>query len=348
MRTLLKTPERAVDGKDISYGLFETPFRELNLVDADIFNRGRATPEWLRRFRLKEWEHIGIFHEDFFLGVAVVDVKLAGLSWCCVFDRSALVFQERQRKFLPGKVRIPPDLRQGRLDLKAGGYRIVIENKLREGHHRLMVEVPARADFPGVLADVTMWEKPDRVQPIIALLPIQEQRPFFSHKAPSFAQGEIKIGDRTHAVQPKDTIALMDFHRAFYPHRTFWEWATFAGLDRQGDLIGVNLTRNVIRRDDLYNENGLWYRNTLHPLGPAEFRIPESKGGVWYIKTRDGFVDLTFKPLGVRNETIRVGPFLSHYVQPVGLFSGKLLDGTGRIHTVEDVFGVAEDHRVTW
>jgi len=349
MRTLLDTPERAVEGNNTVYGLFKAPFREINLLDANVFKQGERAPRWVRRFRLKEWEHVGIFHEDFFLGVALVDIKLAGLTWCCVFDRISMTFQERQRKLLPGKVRIPPDLQDGGVDLKADrGYRIVLENRLREGRHRLVVEVKAKRDFPGVFADVTLWEKPDQVQPIIALLPIEEQRPFFSHKAPSFVEGEIRIGERSYTVKPHDAIALMDFHRAFYPHRTFWEWATFAGLDRNGDLIGVNLTRNVIQRDDLYNENALWVRNTLHPLGPADFRIPEDREGLWHIRTRDGLVDLSFKPMGVRNETIRIGPFLSHYVQPVGLFSGKLSDGTGRIHTVEDLFGVAEDHRVTW
>lgn len=350
MNKLLETPERAVeDGRVVGYGLYRTPFQKLNLLDADIFNKGGSSPRWMRRLRLKEWEHFGILTDNFFLGVAAVDIKIGGLSWCCVFDRASGNFSEQQRKFLPGKIQIPAELFDGSLDLRAGrGYRVLIENRLREGYHRLVVQAEARSDFPGVFADLTLWEQPDQVQPMVALLPLQENRPFFSHKAPLLVEGDVKIGEEVHQVGIKDTIALLDFHRAFYPHKTFWEWATFAGYDKKGHLIGVNLTRNVIKRDELYNENVIWYRNRLYPVGPADFRIPERREDLWHVKTRDAHVDLTFKPLGLRTETIRLGPFLSHYLQPVGLFSGKLIDGEGIVHTVEDMFGMAEDHRVTW
>ena len=349
MRRLMETPVRAISGGRIEYGLYKTPFQELNLLDADIFDRGGSSPRWLRRLRLKEWEHFGIFTRDFFLGVAVVDLKLAGLSWCCVFDRETRTLCELQRKLLPGKIRIPPELRDGAVELRSGrGYRVSIENRLRQGNHRLVLSMEARGGFPGVSADLTLWERPEEVQPLIALLPLGENRPFFSHKAPSRAEGEVRIGKRSYSLKGRDAVALLDFHRAFYPRKTFWEWATFAGYDQAGDLIGMNVTRNLIARDDLYNENGIWFRNTLHPVGAADFRIPPGKGELWHIRTRDGNVDLVFKPLGGRSESIRLGPFLSHYVQPVGLFSGKLIDGAGIVHTVEDMFGVTEDHRVTW
>jgi hypothetical protein len=149
-------------------------------------------------------------------------------------------------------------------------------------------------------------------------------------------------------VKKQESVGLLDFHRAFYPHKTYWEWATFAGFDRNGDLLGMNLTRNVIDRDDLYNENGVWFRNTLHPVGPAEFRIPDDKDDLWHVRSRDGHVDLSFRPLGGRSETFGLGPVRSQYIQPLGLFSGKLRDSAGVVHAVEDMIGMVEDHRVNW
>jgi hypothetical protein len=349
MRDLQETPDRAVQDGRIRYGLFRSPFSCLNLTDADIFQKGDSRLRGLGNFRLKEWEHFGIFAGPYFLGVALVDLKFAGVSWCSLFHRPSGTLHEQERKFLPGRIRIPPELRNGSMDLKAGGgYRILLENRLEEGYHRLVVKVKAGKSFPGVLADLILWERPEQVQPLIALLPLGENRPFFSHKAPCFVEGEVTVGTESFAVKQNESVALLDFHRAFYPHKTYWEWATFAGFDRQGDLIGMNLTRNVIERDDLYNENGVWYRNTLHPVGPAEFRIPERKGDPWHVRSRDGHVDLTFRPLGGRSETIRLGPFHASYDQPLGLFSGKLCDSAGVVHVVEDMIGMVEDHRVTW
>ncbi len=349
MRELLETPERAVQDGRIRYGMYKTRFPCLNLLDADIFQKGESSPRWRRALRLKEWEHFGVFAGPYFLGVALVDLKVAGLSWCCLFHRPSGTLQEQRRKFLPGRIRIPPELGNGRMDLEAGhGYRILLENRLEEGFHRLLLNVKACKDFPGVRADLILWERPEEIQPIIALLPLGETRPFFSHKAPCFAEGELTVGSETMEVKKQESVALLDFHRAFYPHKTYWEWATFAGFDRNGDLIGMNLTRNMIRRDDLYNENGVWYRNTLRPVGPAEFRIPEDKGDLWHVRSRDGNVDLSFRPLRGRSETVRLGPFQARYIQPLGLFSGKLRDGAGVVHTVEDMIGMMEDHRVAW
>jgi len=350
LRELLETPERAVDKGRVRYGWYRTPFSCLNLLDADLGAKGGKGARRRRALRLKEWEHFGLFAGPYFLGVAAVDMKLAGVSWCSAFHRPSRTLNEQRRMFLPGRVRIPPELGNGRLDLRAGdGYRVLLENRLQEeGCHRLVVRVKARKGFPGVHADLVLWERPGEVQPIIALLPLGENRPFFSHKAPCFAEGQLTVGSETVEVKPRESVALLDFHRAFYPYKTYWEWATFAGFDRKGDLIGVNLTRNVIQRDDLYNENGVWYRNTLHPVGPAEFRIPASADDPWHIRSRDGNVELVFRPLGGRSETMRLGPFSCRYVQPLGLFSGRLRDRDGVVHSVEDMFGMAEDHRVSW
>lgn len=351
MRALLETPERAVEGGSPLYGIYRSPFSCLNLLDAvESAAAGQGGSRWRRSLRLKEWEHFGVFAGPYFLGVALVDLKVAGLSWCCLFHRPSGRLVEQRRRLLPGRVRIPSELLDASTELVAGsGYRVCIENRLGEGFHRLRVQVAARAGFPGVRADLLLREQPGQVQPIIALLPLPHGRPFFSHKAPCLAEGTLTVGSETLQLEPDEAVALLDFHRAFYPRHSFWEWATFAGFDRRGDLIGMNLTRNVIQRDDLHNENGVWFRNTLHPVGPAEFRIPEEPARPWHVRSRDGHVDLTFRPLTEgRSETVRLGPFRARYVQPLGLFSGKLRDGDGLVHAVEDMMGMAEDHRVAW
>ena len=349
MRELLQPPARAVEGGSVNYGLYKSSFPECNLLDIDIFGTQRPSPRWLRRLRLKEWEHIGILAESFYLGIALVDAKFLGVSWCCFFDRKSLDTVEHTRKFMPGNIKVPPDLGKGDLQGRAGGkYVIEIQNRLREGYHRITVEIREHGGRPSFHAEVKLHERKGETQPIIALLPIGPQRPFFTHKSACPVEGEVRIGTRRLDLKPDRDVALLDYHRTYFPYRTHWEWATCAGFDKRGKLIGVNLTKGIISRDDLFNENGVWYGNTLTPVGRVDFRIPNDPKDLWHMKTDDGAVDLTFKPQGQRMERIRVGPLTSSYTQPFGLFSGKLRDGEGMVHTVEDMFGIAEDHVVTW
>ena len=76
------------------------------------------------------------------------------------------------------------------LDLRAGaGYRLFLANRLRDGFHKVVVRADPKGSFPGVRADLTLWEKPAEIQPLIAFLPLGENRPFYSHKSPSFVEG---------------------------------------------------------------------------------------------------------------------------------------------------------------
>ena len=349
MYELREPPAKAYQGDSILYGLYKGPIPDLNLLDIDIFDRKRPSPRWVRRLRLKEWEHIGILAESFYLGIALVDAKFLGVSWCCFFDRKTLETIEHTRKFLPGTINVPPRLEKGDLRGESrGAYRIEIQNRLQEGYHRVTLEVRERKGCPAFRGEMKLYERQGEVQPIIALLPIAPKRPFFTHKSPCPVEGMFRIGSRQFDLKPDRDVALLDYHRTFFPYRTHWEWATCAGFDKRGKLIGVNLTKGITSRDDLYNENGVWYGNTLNPVGRVDFRIPEQRSELWHMRTDDGAVDLTFKPQGQRMERIRLGPVVSSYVQPFGLFSGKLRDAQGVVHSVEDMFGIAEDHVVTW
>jgi hypothetical protein len=345
----MEPPARAVEGDSIFYGLYKRPIPELNLLDADIFEGRKAYPKWLRRFRLKEWEHVGILAESFYLGIALVDAKYLGVSWCCFFDRKTLQTIEHTHKFLPGQIKVPPDLGKGDLQGRAGrNYIIEIQNRLHEGYHRIAVEISGHKGRPPFHATVQLYERQGEIQPIIALLPIGPKRPFFTHKSPCPVEGEVSIGNRRFDLKPDRDVAVLDYHRTYFPYRTHWEWATFAGFDKRGMLIGVNLTKGIVSRDELLNENGIWYGNTLTPVGRVDFRIPKDPMELWHMRTDDGAVDLTFKPQGQRMERMHLGPVMSSYTQPFGLFSGKLRDGKGMVHSVEDMFGIAEDHAVTW
>ncbi len=341
---LLDAREKAVEGGQACFGRFSAPFGSLNLLECE----GVPGPLAFRRFRLKEWEHLAVIHPDFYLSVAVVDAGFLITSWTHVCDRRTGKAFEHIRKLLPGSIRLPLNLWDDKAALKAAGYRIELHNDLARGRHTFRVSVEGHKDLPAVEAELILDESSQKTHGLSVVLPLAENRPMYTHKSACPVGGTVTVGGQRFELLPERDVALLDFHKAYYPHRTFWNWATFAALRPDVGLLGLNLTHNVVADDNVLNENCLWVGNTLQPLAAARFDIPEDPMQSWRVHTLDGRVELVLKPQGIRKERIWLGLAASSYDQPYGLFSGRIIDSKGRSIPVENAFGLAERHTVRW
>lgn len=348
MRTIKETPGCAVEDGTINYGVFKTPFKDLNLLDAALFKGFGMAARLMRRVRLKEWQHFGIVTDKAFFGLAIVNANFMGLSWFYYYDRKSGQSIEHMHNASPTSVTLAMELWDDRCCFTTRGYDIEVLNNLDNGLHRIEVDISQARELPRVRADVKVIQDPTKVQPLIAVLPIESRRPFYSHKAPCPVSGMIQVGNKRFNLDPKKDLAIIDVHKSFYPYQTSWKWATFAGYDSKGHLIGVNLTHSVFKDDHVYNENAIWHGNRLSLLGAARFEIPEEPESPWIINTEDDRLHLKFQPQGGRRQKIDLGVFLSRYFQPVGLFSGTMVDDAGIRHEVNDIFGMAEKHQVRW
>ena len=345
MSRLLETPDRAVVDGQVQFGRFTRPFRELNLLDAQC---GIPRLGGLRSFRLKEWVHFALIHPDWYLSMAVVDVGFLVTSWLHVFDRRNRKAFEHVRKLPPCMFHAPANVWNHSAELKTRGYRVFVHNHLEQQVHRLSIEVRGKRSLPAVAGTVLLHEDPARTQPMVAMLPLGPNRPMFTHKSACPASGVLEIGGEKVELIPNRDVGLLDYHKAYYPRNTFWRWATFATIDATGNLLGVNLTHNVIKDDEQFNENCIWHGNSVSLPGAARFEIPKDPMQKWKIRTTDGAVDLELTPQGLRKELVNLGFARTAYNQPYGLYSGTLVDSGGRKHAVEKAFGIAEDHAATW
>jgi hypothetical protein len=342
---LLETPDRAVMDGQVQFGRYGRPFRDLNLLDAQC---GVPRLCGLRGLRLKEWVHIAVAHQDWYLSLAVVDAGFLVTSWLHLFNRRSGKAFEHVRKLPPGRFRAPANVLDHFGKVETRGYRVSAHNHLEEQVHRFEIEVRAKRSLPAVAGTVLLHEDPARTQPLVALLPLGPNRPMFTHKSACPASGTLDIAGETVEFSPDRDVGLLDYHKAYYPRNTFWKWATFATIDATGNVLGVNLTHNVIDDDARYNENCIWHGDSLSLVGPARFDIPRDPMQPWRIRTKDGAVDLELVPQGQRRERVNLLLARSIYDQPYGLYSGTLVDSEGRKHAVQDVFGLAEDHVATW
>lgn len=344
LRETRETPKRLVeDGRVVGYGVFREPFRELNIREADIFRLRNRRLRPLGALRLKEWQHYGVIHPEHYLGMVIFDAKFMGVSFIYHYHRGTGEMHEHSRQAPGGRARVAESVWKGECSFQARGYSLRFENRLEEGYHRVLLGAESRG-IPAIQGEFRMLEDLSRFQPLVVVSPFASNRPLYTHKAACPVEGRVTVGGEVIELDPTRDVCLLDEQKAFYPYRSFWRWMTFAGYDGRGRLLAANLCHNNIADDERYSENCYWVDGRIFLTGAARFGYSEADVlGPWCIHTTDGSVDLEFRPRGERAERIRVGPLLSDFHQPFGLFRGRLGKGEASL-AVEDLFGLCEHH----
>lgn len=343
------TPPAIVDAQGrIAFGVYDRPFRSVNLDEARLpYGPVRAGRKW-SRFRLKEWQHYVLVLPEALMTLAVVDSKFLRVSWCHFAARRGATHFEHARKGPALNLRTSRELWCDDTIVRARRFRIDINNRLQNGEHRIRVFIAGDGDKLPVEADLRCLHDLGSIKPLVVVLPVGAGRAAYSHKVPLPLEGSVRVGDREMRASRSDSFAILDIHKAHYPRHTWWNWATCAGTDAEGRAIGLNLTTNVNRRDAELSENALWVNGQLEMLAPARFELdPHRPLDPWRVTTTDGAVNLMFEPRGERSENLRLGVVRSVFHQPYGVFTGTVRWSGGLVR-IENAWGVCEDHDAIW
>jgi len=345
MRELKQTPASMVEsGKVVEYGLFQSPFKNINILEANIYP-DKKVPSFLRKYRLKEWQHYVLITDEISMGFVISDTHYMSMSFCYVVDQKTGEYFEHHREKLGQKSRLSRELWDDKCEYISPDYALEFHNNLAENKHEAKIRIRRDGNKPAIKVDLTMHEDLENIQPLITVLPISENRPLYTHKAAVAVSGEVNIGKRKIVLDAEKDIVLIDVQKTYYPYKTHWRWATFAGYDKSGNLLAMNLVKNIITDDETYNENVFWVNGKLHPLSAANFIINEDDFmAPWKISTTDGKCNLTFNPVGERADKINMGLIVSDYHQPYGKYSGTMVDSDGNSYEIEGLHGVTELH----
>ncbi len=330
-------------GRVVEFGAFKEPFRELNLDETDIFGWGK-TPRALARFRLKEWQHLGVISPRHYLGMVIFNAKLMGVSFVYHFDRERGTMSEHNRQGPGSRAVVAETTWRGECSFQSSGYDLRFHNRLEEGYHHVELDIAEKGGLPPVRGEFRMLEDISTYQPLVVVSPFSPNRPLYTHKAVCPVEGRVTVGSEVIELDPSRDVCMLDEQKAFYPYRSFWKWLAFGGHAPDGTLLAANLCHNIIADDENYSENCYWVDGKISLTGAARFGYSEANIlGPWFIKTTDGLVDMEFRPQGERKEKIRVGPIYSDFHQPFGLFRGRMGAGEDAVE-VKDLFGLCEQH----
>ncbi|QDQ27221.1 DUF2804 domain-containing protein [Chitinimonas arctica] len=293
-------------------------------------------PGWWRLLHHKRWQYIGIACGDCFIGCAIVDVGWTNTAFAYLFDRaSGKVIGSLSRDGLPGltaKVADVPATGEASRFAWLGARISFIEQEANlfslavsgPGGFRVTAELDGRNTAP--------W--------LFACGPVEGGVWHATHKSPALAvRGEAHAAGK---VFPLDGAhASLDHSNGLLPRDTRWLWASAHAAE-----VGFNLQAGYFGN----HENVLWLDGKLIALGAARFEFdPADTQAVWRVSTDDGLLDLRFQPEGERREDRNLLIAASHYVQPVGVYSGWVratMDEAPRL--IEGLLGVAEQHHSRW
>ena len=114
MRRVLPAAPTLVDEAGMPrLGVFAGEFARLNLEDTTLRASGIPLPRGLVRFRVKEWFHAGVLLPRGYLGFAIINSKMLGLSFTSYINLDGRAVEHRTRR--PRGKKVPADMRAGEL-----------------------------------------------------------------------------------------------------------------------------------------------------------------------------------------------------------------------------------------
>ncbi|TNF38310.1 MAG: DUF2804 domain-containing protein [Deltaproteobacteria bacterium] len=345
-----RAPDTLVDpAGHVRYGVWREPLREVDADRARFRVRGLPAPRLLRKLRTKEWQHFLLVTPDLLATLAIVDLAYLKVAWLQVARDGADAF-EHERKAPRLRLSVARSLWDERTRVHARGFDVDVHNHLRAGEHHLTLDVAASKRVgPAVRGELRARHDLTEIEPLVVSLPVGPGRTMYSHKVPLPVEGYLQIGESRVDIGGPDAFLILDIHKAHYPRRTFWRWATFAGRDRRGRAIGLNLTDNVVLDPDRWSENALWVDGRCERLSRPIFQHPpDDTRAPWRLTTEGGEVALDFHPEGGRGEDLNLGLVRSRFDQPRGRFRGTVTTAAGETVEIDGLRGVCEDHLAVW
>lgn len=292
-------------------------------------------PKLSDRWRLKEWQYTSVATPELFLAFGLVQLGYASNLFLYVVDRVDQRVLELEETLPAGAgLTIAPSSVHGTTEWRGGGHHIRVT--YRDGWEVLLdVRFPDGTPLAGQL-------HLSDIEALALLHDLGEGRAAYTHKAAGMpASGSLMLGDAHLDVH--GGLGVLDWTRSRAKRETVWKWASFAS--RQGDrAIGLNLSAEVYDRGGVSEENAYWVDGEVFPLGRVAFQVPPEgsrETDAWQLV--GDRVDLTFRPLGARSQRLDLRVLRSVFVQPYGVFHGRLAD-----HVIHDAFGVVEDHESLW
>lgn len=320
----------------IDYGIYDEPIEEVNYKAFKLRTpMGLPVPGPMKGLKFNQFHFFGVMGPEMMAGMAVVDLGMITNGFFYLYDRNTQKVVETKKLGLPGKktfIRCTPEQTMSRFE--GGGLRIVMEgNRVWAEGKEISFEadldlastnplrICSRAGYRG-------WVYTQKTSPITV-------------------KGRMTVNGRTIEIASPETMGLMDWTGGYMRKYTFWNWGAIAATLGDGRRFGMNLAAGV--NETGFTENAIWVDGSRTKVDTVHFDFRmEDLYEPWRLTSRDGRIDLVFRPEAERSEKIHVGLIASRFTQLMGTFEGTVVTGEGETIELGRLPGWAEDHYAKW
>ncbi len=294
--------------------------------------------------RKKQWNYWAVATDRCFFSATISNLDYLGLAFVYFIDFETNFYHE---------LTIPRPFGRGCLlgnyvddDVLFENKRMTIAFKSLENSTDLQVEC---SNFKGekLTAHIKVSRPADH-ETINVVIPWSEKQFQFTSKQNALpVEGSVKLGSNSYDL--KSGFGCLDFGRGIWPYSIFWNWASAAGVV-EGKTMGLNFGAGWTDGTGM-NENGILIGGRINKISEdLVFEYNERNFSYpWNIRTvLSDQVDIKFEPFFKRAVKNKVLFFGSEMTQLFGRFSGTVKDDAGTAHSIENLFGWAEEHQARW
>ncbi len=319
-------------------GEFNTGKYTFPLVDIDFMKSykpfGIFSSKAIKNFKLKEWQAFQVGNEKFFILIAIYNAKTMGIVRFILFDKETGEKLFYEKKVFPKSLKIPHSILEGEAEYSSADFKLHTKYDVLKKKIDIKISITDFKELPNIKFNISANYNPDTDQSISACIPFSKTTAMYSHKGLCSATGLLNIEEEEYAFDNTNSFLIFDDHKGFYPNPMVYNWVT-AAKTIDGKTLGLNLTENQSVNPDKYNENCLWENGKTHFLPAVKFSIPKDINEKWYIKDKDGNIDLCFTPIDHNPFYLNLLFLKAKYEGPLGII-------TGTIKTKDKTFEILE------
>ncbi|MCL2912660.1 DUF2804 domain-containing protein [Shewanella corallii] len=334
-----KPPESLIDNRGRPcFGYFDGPVTYMAPDRFDYRNvMDKPASAWSRHFHYKQFQFVSVVTRGYVLGMALADIRYLGSGFAYLLDiRANRLTEINWLKPKGGDYRTTPSPVTGQGHIRGG--KGDLNFSIEDGRWRV------RLDSEAVRADISL-EAPALGLPLAICNPTGYNGWTYTQKHNGLqVTGLLEVeGER---VSLDSALAGYDFSAGYMRRDTSWRWASING-EVDGNTLGLNLAAGV--NETGLNENAFWFNGERHLLGPVQFEFERlNPDSPWRIYSLDGRIELSFHPRNRREEKLNLWLLRSNFRQFIGHFSGRIIDGNGHCHQLNNLVGLTEDHYARW
>ena len=330
-------PEDIIDenGKAV-FGTFDREFQKMSFTK---IHKQSCLPDFTNPIRYTRWEATEVNFDDVLFLTAVCNMGIIGVALTLVYDKETEELLAWKEMMLPQWAVISETL-LNKDETYSKGFMNKILYKNDFGNGKAYVSGNAKSKSGKVNYDLELT----RVSlPSVVSIPFGENKPLYSQKDHFTVKGYLEVNGKRYEAS-KNTTAIIDDHRGYYPYNSHYDWVTTMGrrtFDGKEQYFAFNLTRNQSINQDDFNENLIWFEGETTRLTPVYFKHLEYNK--WHITDDHGMVDVIFD-IGDRYlMKLNIGIINMDYHITFGKISGYVCDPSGYKYDLDGMYGIGED-----